>query len=269
MKFEIGAMTIGDILDRGLKLLLTRLPTFYAINLIVLSPLLILRLAVPATAEFRTSDDAPVFFGGALLQLVLILILQPISTAAILHIIAQAFVGERATVGEGFRFAFHSFGRLLWASFLAGLTIGVGYILCCVPGILFSLWYVFIGQVVVVEHLRATSALGRSKELSEGYRWRVLGLLVLLGVAGIMLASAVNVLGHVLPTYEAVPADVGVKSVLNYRNHAIHVLAETLLNILVQTYGAICWTLFYFDLRIRKEGFDLELAAQQQASVVS
>jgi hypothetical protein len=26
----------------------------------------------------------------------------------------------------------------------------------------------------------------------------------------------------------------------------------------------ICLTLFYFDLRIRKEGFDLELAAQQQ-----
>jgi hypothetical protein len=44
---------------------------------------------------------------------------------------------------------------------------------------------------------------------------------------------------------------------------------STLLNFLVQTYGAICFTLLYFDLRIRKEGYDLELAARQQAAPTS
>ena len=32
-----------------------------------------------------------------------------------------------------------------------------------------------------------------------------------------------------------------------------------------QAYAAICVTLLYFDLRIRKEGFDLEMAARQHS----
>jgi hypothetical protein len=37
----------------------------------------------------------------------------------------------------------------------------------------------------------------------------------------------------------------------------------------VETYSAVCFTLMYFDLRIRKEGFDLELAAKQQSIELS
>jgi hypothetical protein len=37
----------------------------------------------------------------------------------------------------------------------------------------------------------------------------------------------------------------------------------------VQAFAAVCYTLLYFDLRIRKEGIDLELAAREQASFVS
>ena len=44
MKFQIGAMTVGDILDRGLKMLLANLPAFYLINLLVLWPIIIFRL---------------------------------------------------------------------------------------------------------------------------------------------------------------------------------------------------------------------------------
>jgi hypothetical protein len=32
MKFQLGAMSVGDIFDRGLKLLLTRLGTFFLIR---------------------------------------------------------------------------------------------------------------------------------------------------------------------------------------------------------------------------------------------
>ena len=40
MKFQIAAMTVGDILDRGLKMLLANLPAFYLINLMVLWPII-------------------------------------------------------------------------------------------------------------------------------------------------------------------------------------------------------------------------------------
>jgi len=37
-----------------------------------------------------------------------------------------------------------------------------------------------------------------------------------------------------------------------------------LVQVLFQCYGHVCQTLLYLDLRIRKEGFDLEMAARQQ-----
>jgi len=37
----------------------------------------------------------------------------------------------------------------------------------------------------------------------------------------------------------------------------------------VQSYQAVGMTLVYFDLRIRKEGYDLEMSAEQDAPLVS
>jgi hypothetical protein len=291
MKFPIGAMTVGDILDRGLKLLLARLGTFYAINVIVLSPIILIKLVLPFLAGAGgqpTLGQAGAALGGLFAVLVLAIILGPFGNAATLHVISQEFVGQRATVGDAFRFALHRFGRLLFASLLAGLLVGVGALFCLVPGILFMIWYVFVGQVVIVEGLKGERALSRSKKLTEGYVGRILGigllLVILLGIFG----AAYGVLQKtVLPSYEQIPIEIPqvgrppfgpaagfpqrsfyVQKPI-YPNVAINTVVEELLNILVQTYGAICMTLVYFDIRIRKEGFDLELAAQQQKPAVT
>src|SRR5262249_22357332 len=61
MKFRIGEMTVGDILDRGLKLLFSRLGTFYTINLIVLLPVLAFQLAMPELG--LASDEYKLLIG--------------------------------------------------------------------------------------------------------------------------------------------------------------------------------------------------------------
>jgi hypothetical protein len=86
----------------------------------------------------------------------------------------------------------------------------------------------------------------------------------------VILMTVAGVLEQfVLPAQELVATDAGPQTVINVRNQMIDTLVSSLLQILVQTYGAVCTTLLYFDLRIRKEGFDLELAAREQAAVVS
>jgi hypothetical protein len=46
----------------------------------------------------------------------------------------------------------------------------------------------------------------------------------------------------------------------------ISVFADFTAIILLTSYAAICTTLLYFDLRARKEGFDLEVAVQSGTS---
>src|SRR5207249_3639364 len=70
--------------------------------------------------------------GGSLGVLVLSLILTPIGTAAILHVIGQEFIDQRVGLGEALSFALGRFGSLLGTSILYGLLSVVGVLVCCV-----------------------------------------------------------------------------------------------------------------------------------------
>ncbi len=270
MKFQIGAMSVGDILDRGVKLLLARLPALYLINLIVLTPAIAYQLALPLLLMGNENNPSAAILvgvlGGSLVMLFLTLILQPIGTAAILHIISQEFIDRRVGIGEAFRFALSRFGPLLGASIMAGLIIGVGMLCCLVPGFIFWTWYVFVAQVVVVEGLSASASLDRSKRLSEGYRMRIFGIIFLIGLLSAVIPTLLDSgLALVLPASEIVPvAGGGVRVVPHYGNQVIHTLFTQLVTILFSAYQAVCLTLLYFDVRIRKEGYDLEVAAASQ-----
>ena len=265
MKFPLGEMTVGDVLDRGLKVLFARLPVFYAINLLVLSPLIAVQVLGPLAFERGDAVDAGAAvatLGLGLVALLIALILQPVATAAILHIVMEEYAGRRASMGAALSFALSRFAPLLVASFLVGLLVGVGFLLCCLPGIYFYITYAFVGQVVVLERLGVGEAFQRSQRLVTNHWWRVFGVLILIGIANLVVQTVLGLgLGAVLPPQEMIPTDNGFRVKFNPVNHVIDTLVTQLVAILFTTYIAVCTTLLYLDLRIRKEGFDLELAA--------
>lgn len=264
MKFQIGAMSVGDILDRGLKLLLARLPTFFIITLIVQLPVLLVQVIPPALAEGNLVGATAVGNLGAVL---LALVLTPIGTAAILHVISQEFIARRVGVGDAFQVGLSRFGSILMGSLLYGFAVGFGFLLCIIPGLVFLSWFSLFSQVIVVEGLGGSASLSRSKDLSQGYRMRILGILVLLMIIQALLGGAEGfVLEALFPSYERIQTVRGITVQTSAINQIIHVLLIFPVNALVTTYSSVCMTLLYFDLRIRKEGFDLELAAQKQAS---
>jgi hypothetical protein len=276
MKFAIGAMSVGDILDRSLKILLARLPTFYLIDLIVLSPMIAVQLAAPFVGEALAGGGDPglaqvsALLVGQLFALILMLILGPIGQAATLHVITGEFLDRPASLGSAFSFALGRFLPLLGTSILFGLAVGFGFVACIVPCFFFWVWFIFSPQVVVVENRAGADALGRSKSLGEGFGGRIFGMIAIFFALLIVVNILVGILGILLPPQEVVPVDIpgttarGSKIVFNYTNHIINTLVGLLVSILVQAYQAVCVTLLYFDLRIRKEGYDLELAAQQE-----
>ena len=290
MKFPLGAMTVGDILDRGLKILFSRLPTFLIINVLFLSPTLAFQLANP--------PDEGADPGMTLVVLLGLVVLSIFASAAILHVIEREFAGRPVGVGSAIRVALSCFWSLLGATLLFILLVILATVVAIVPGMILIgvagavgpvaaipvvigfvvgllalvAWvfvrFYFFSQVVVMERRDAASSLVRSKDLSRGHGWRIFGVFVLIFLVYIgagLLALALNLaLGtEFVPVYvegrlagfQVIPA--------NYSLYVVHTVVTFLLNIVVSSYLAVCLTLLYFDLRIRKEGFDLELAAQQ------
>src|SRR5207248_5430978 len=77
------------------------------------------------------------------------------------------------------------FASLLVTNIIVGLLIWLGLILCIAPGVYFAVSYMLVSQVVVLEGLSGGEAMRRSKELIGGYRGRVFGVLLLVGIVGI------------------------------------------------------------------------------------
>src|SRR5262245_14693141 len=264
MKFPLGAMSVGDVLDRGLKVLFNRLGAFLAINLIIQAPALLLQLIIALAAEADSAAAAGILIGGSFLSLLAALVLQSIGTGAILYIIVQEYIGEHVTVGQALGYALGRFLPLLGASIIYGLVVFVGTLLCIAPGIYFAVTYLFATQVVGMESLGPIAAMNRSQQLVDGHRWRVLGVVVLLFVCIIGAGLVVGQIEQVLPSQELVRTRDGFQIKLHLTNYLIHQLLAVAINVVLGTYYSICCTLLYLDLRIRKEGFDLEVAARQQ-----
>jgi len=69
-----------------------------------------------------------------------------------------------------------------------------------------------------------------------------------------------------MPSMTFVTTSQGLDIVVNPVNLLIDNLVVQAAAVLVGSYNAVCTTLMYFDLRARKEGFDLELAAQKESA---
>jgi hypothetical protein len=263
MRFPIGAMSLGDILDRGLKLLFARFPLVFSISLLVQLPFLVFQLLVPALEQIGVG----LVMLTVVAALVSAVILGPIAQAIILYVVMQEYVDRPTTLGRAFNYALSRFGPLLGSVILAGLIIGVGFLLCVLPGIYFAIVYAFVAQVVVLENRSGMDALNRSKALVAGHWWRVFGVIFLIQFVTACVGGLVGaVLATVLPYQEIIPGagPLPVVHTANYVNYAVNILVQTLIAILMGAYLGVCQTLLYLDLRIRKEGFDLEMEAQKE-----
>jgi hypothetical protein len=135
------------------------------------------------------------------------------------------------------------------------VVAGLLLIPATVYGVIMSLRYSLAMPACVVEGLPAAGAIRRSIVLSEGSRGRIFVLGLLVGVVRLMLGLlfefpmillAIKHLGQPIPLGWMVYQQFGIFAV----------------NALIGPIYSIGLTLFYYDQRIRKEGYDIEWMMQ-------
>lgn len=173
-----------------------------------------------------------------------VIVVTPLVTAALVKAGADVYLGRTPTIGETYSYAFSRFVPLLGAILLVGLGVILGFILLIIPGIILIVRWYFASAAVVLEDAGATDAMRRSWRLTSGHFWKVLGTLV---VAGIIAGVAALIIS--LP-FAFGPA-------------ASRTVGDILASVIVQPFSSLVALLLYFDLRIRDEGFDLEVMARE------
>jgi len=108
---------------------------------------------------------------------------------------------------------------------------------------------------IVVEDLGATKGMGRSWRLAAGNTGKILGLSLCIWIIGLVVGSVFGAAG--LLAASQLP---GLAQMFFTQ------FVDLLANILVMPIGVTATILMYYDLRIRKEGFDLEMLAERLAA---
>ena len=225
----------------------------------------------------ESSGGATAHPGLQAVALVLSLVLGAVGTATTTFLVAEAYLGGGLTTQQAFRKATPYIGPLIAASLLsvlvlgmsvlivavgtaalamaagtrAPVVIGVGLVISGIVGIAVFCALAVVTPAMVLEELRrATAAMGRSLALTRGHRLRI--FFALFVVLLLLFLPAVALSGFALAAGRSESGSPLLVAIL---------MVTSILQILIYPFIYVLLTVLYYDLRVRKEGFDLEMLA--------
>jgi hypothetical protein len=103
---------------------------------------------------------------------------QSLFIAAATWVGAETLAGRPPALAETARQGLRLFLPVLLAQVLYLMAVVAGSVLLVVPGIIVALMWMLVTPVLVVERLGIIEAFKRSRVLTKGHRWALLGLIV-------------------------------------------------------------------------------------------
>jgi hypothetical protein len=257
---QLRPLSVGEILDAGFKLFRHRFGTLVACIFVPIVPLYILGTIIVGSTDPTAFDvNAPVDNSGTavfgrLIDQLLSSIAAAVAVAACFKAISAAYLGERAGVGDSLRYAAGRFLPLIVAYIVMVIILIPAFIALIIPGIWISVKLSMTFPALVCEKAGPLRSIGRSWELTKDNWWRVFGTLIVIFLLVFVITLALGgVLGAVLLSSDSM-------------SEVAFAVLTTLIGLLIAaiTYPLIAAvvTVMYYDLRVRNEGFDLQLLAR-------
>jgi hypothetical protein len=261
-------MTVGDILDGAFKLLKANFLTLILVTAAFLVPLSLLSawsargVVTPGLVDVFTSPVvqptplnpfAGVDFNWVILSAGVSLLVTPLVAGVVSRVVASSYLGTQVGAGEALSGTVRFFPALLISFALVHLFEGIGLAACLVGAVFLMPLFLVTSPAIVIENMGVfrgmIRGIARSVELTTARYWPVLGIGLLSGIVAEFLEGIVG-----FPTQLAI---------LLFGSVPWPVTGlATLLPILITTpLITIVAVLVYFDLRIRREGLDLQMLA--------
>ena len=292
---QLRPLGVGDIVDRVFSMYRQRVLLFAALSAV---PYLALFLVIgglalslgtqlaplaPFIADLTDPTRAPDFTmtpatAGAISALIVLGLIAALISVLFLSVqigslvdaAAARYLGRETTIGGSFRAGLRVAPRIIGAGLLLFLALTLGWLALVVLfiatqnalvvtlgiiGGLIATVFVFASWLVApvvaaVEGVNPMQAIRRSWWLSNGHRWRILGLQTLLAVLQAVLSTLISFI-----FVASFISDTTLRFALQ---NIVNVIATVL-------WAPVEWgtfTILYFDLRVRKEALDLQLAAE-------
>ncbi|MGP7959894.1 glycerophosphoryl diester phosphodiesterase membrane domain-containing protein [Sanguibacter sp. A247] len=235
--------------------------------------------------EFRSAMSP--LISTILLTPVMTFVITPVMAGLLTVSVSRSVLGHKATVGETWAATRPSIWRLIGLSLLLGLgsaiviagslalvvlgaipliestdgaAAGVLLILVLSLGLIVGfMWFavrtMLMAPALVLERVSIRTAISRGWTLTRGGFWRLLGIYLLaqvaVGIVGQILSVPIGLIGGLAGT--VMPLDAMMIAITAFSLLVTYVVTISFLSALI--------ALIYIDVRMRREGLDVELAA--------
>lgn len=242
-------MSVGRVFTRGFGVIADNPVTVLGVAFLLGAlPSLVLNLLerpllTSAMDRYQTIGGGAISILGGLFGLGLMALVQGSLVRATLAYVR----GERATIGECIGASLSVVLPLIGLIIVMVVGVFIGFMFLIVPGVILYVMWSVASPALVAERTGVFGALGRSRELTRGARWKVFGIEVILIVAyyifmGVIGAALVFAVGTNLQALPATGLPIG------------WILATIVMSTVVNTVWSTIQAALYVELRNWKEG---------------
>ncbi|MEQ1352602.1 MAG: hypothetical protein ABLT11_01210 [Candidatus Acidiferrum sp.] len=256
---DLRPLSLGEILDRTFTLYRRNFLLFFGIT--ALPQLLVLGFNLCqvlfsgrlGTARATSGSFAILWIVGVFAGLIVYLVAYLFAHGGSVYAVSDLYLGRSTSIGASLRRMRGQVGTLLGVLILNGLVVMAAFIFLIIPGVYMACRLMTCIPAALLENLGPRTSLERSFALTRDNAWRAFVIYLLyfaifyamffLFAFPFMIALGFSATNPAMVTMWTMFMQVG----------------SSLATILVTPIVTIASTVFYYDLRVRKEAFDLQI----------
>jgi hypothetical protein len=171
------------------------------------------------------------------------LVVYTIASGVTTVMASDLYFGRPLDLARAFRVVGARWLTLILTMLGMGALIVIGFMFLFAPGVYAFARFFAVKQAILLENSGVAEAFGRSSTLTVRLKWHVLGTMGLVFLLNLAIALGAGMVTNLIPS------------------QVIQLLASTAVSVIVYPLVGITETLLYYDIRIRREGFDIEYLA--------
>jgi hypothetical protein len=256
---------VGEILDAAVALYRARFGALVRLTVLVVLPVQLLNVLItlstrPEDVTLGANGPTPVYdsdrafwvpLAGTVVMNVVLIASTAFATAAVMQLVADAYLGGSSTTSESAHLALRRLPAVIGLALLTSVLTIMGFGACLLPG--FFLWVIWSVSMpaLLLEQNTVGKALARSYGLVKRRFWTTF---------------AVRIVGAVLTAVVTFALTLAVLGAVHVALHGTGALAiaqgaaGAITSTLTTPFAAAAIIVLYFDLRVRAEGFDIQIA---------
>jgi len=244
---------VGSVISRGIAVFFRNIVAFAITSIVAFLPAVILSVLLVGSAAMGQPMG-----GGAVILMLIVMLAFFVCYFWVLGALTYGVImdlrGNRPSVGAMLSGSLRALVPVVLTGLVVGGAVGVGFIFFIIPGLFLLCMFWVAVPAAVVEQQGVGAALTRSRQLTAGRRWSVLGVIVLWAIIAMVVQMIVAMIfGEGMgPGAAEQPGLLGS-------------IVGAVVSMLVGGIAAAVNAVGYHDLRVEKEGGDAASMARTMA----